>query len=475
MILERERSYRSHEVLDVLSGELFGLRVIQLPDRTRLYISLDMMLMDGTSIGIFLEELGHFYAHPDIPLPPPPFAFRDYLLTMKEIKKTDQYAADRQYWLERIESLPAAPDLPMRNNPPATAPRFCRTSGTVSTEDWKILKAKAKGLGVSDTSVLLLLFSKALAGWSRTSAFLINMTLFGRLPVHDQVQRVIGDFTTLQMFAFNNRQLAEKDFAGQVQAVHELLVEDVSHNLFTGVEVSRELSKLRGRSEVIAPVVFTSLLNINKGFADNPMAEEAGYLETAFGVSQTPQVWIDCQVWEEDSQLKLDWDYAEQLFPPGMIQDIHAAFCLFVETAARMDWTVQPDTTLRLPVSKAVVVANTTAGETSEEYLHTLFHHQAAKTPDAPAVLSDAQNLSYKELYELAARIGNGLKKAGAGPGGLIAVVMDKGWEQIPAVLGTLNAGAAYLPINARYPEERINSLLAIGEVEIVLTQLGSL
>ncbi len=473
-ILRQERQLRSHEILDVLKGEVFGISLIQLPDCTRLFLSLDMMLMDGTSIGLFLEELAHFYVHPAVPLPSPPFEFRDYLQTLEEIRKTEQYGTDRQYWLDRLESLPAAPDFPQQKNQPASAPRFCRVSGTVAAKDWEVLQGKARKLGVSATSLLLLLFAKALAGWSRTFSFLINMTLFGRLPVHDQVHKVIGDFTTLQMFAFASQQLKGKDFVEQVELVHEVLMEDVSHNLFTGVEVSRELSKLRGYSEVIAPVVFTSLLNINKGFADNPMAEEAGYLETAFGASQTPQVWLDCQIWEEKGELKLDWDYADQLFPPGMIQDMHAAFCLFVQRAARMDWTdqnIQSESMFRLPVSKHITGANTVTAEISQEYLHTLFHQQAEKNPAALAILADGHHLLYQELYQLAARIGHGLQKDGVEPGQLIAVVMDKGWEQIPAVLGILNAGAAYLPISARYPEERINKLLTIGEVKIVLSQ----
>ncbi|MCP4700190.1 MAG: amino acid adenylation domain-containing protein, partial [Gammaproteobacteria bacterium] len=477
-LLEQERESLSHEILDVAKGELFLLKVLRLPDRYRLYISLDMLIMDGTSIGIFFDELGKLYANPDRNLPEPAFEFRDYLLTVEKIKESGQYEKDRKYWMDKIETFPSAPELPMMQNYLATdKPSFNRVSRKIPSETWSKVKDKAKESGVSDTSVLLLIFGKVISTWSKNSGFLINMTLLGRLPVHDEINTVIGDFTTLETFAYEEGGFADKSFARQAALVHELLIKDVSHNLFSGVAVSRELSKIRGRSEVVAPVVFTSLLNVKTGFADTEMTEAAGYIESPFGVSQTPQVWIDCQVLEEAGLLIVDWDYADKLFPENMIEDMHDAFCFLVETAANADWTEDNNISgwLSRRPCEPVEAANATKGEVSDEYLHTLFAKQAKRTPDLPAVISNEIRFSYQELYELSARIGNGLKKLGARPNVLIGVVMEKGWEQIPAVMGILSSGAAYLPVNATYPQDRINDLLTIGEVETVLAQPGIL
>jgi amino acid adenylation domain-containing protein len=67
--------------------------------------------------------------------------------------------------------------------------------------------------------------------------------------------------------------------------------------------------------------------------------------------------------------------------------------------------------------------------------------------------------------------LGHRLRELGVKPNTLVAIVMDKGWEQVAGVLGALDAGAAYLPVDANVPRERLHHLLENGEVEVVLTQ----
>ncbi|HEX2186626.1 MAG TPA: amino acid adenylation domain-containing protein, partial [Chloroflexota bacterium] len=82
-----------------------------------------------------------------------------------------------------------------------------------------------------------------------------------------------------------------------------------------------------------------------------------------------------------------------------------------------------------------------------------------------------SRTLTYDGLYRLSNRWGRHLRALGARPNTLVAVVMEKGWEQPVAVLGTLQAGAAYLPVDAGLPKERLWYLLQHGQVELVLTQ----
>ncbi len=89
-----------------------------------------------------------------------------------------------------------------------------------------------------------------------------------------------------------------------------------------------------------------------------------------------------------------------------------------------------------------------------------LFVERATRTPERPAVISISRTLLYAELLAASRALGHHLRALGAKPNTLVAVVMDKGWEQIVAVLGTLEAGAAYLPIDANVPQERLLYLL---------------
>jgi pyochelin synthetase len=100
-----------------------------------------------------------------------------------------------------------------------------------------------------------------------------------------------------------------------------------------------------------------------------------------------------------------------------------------------------------------------------------LFVAQAMRAPEQPAVISVAGGLSYGELLSASRMLGHRLRALGVKPNTLVAIVMDKGWEQVVGVLGALEAGAAYLPIDANVPPDRLRYLLEDGEVEVILTQ----
>lgn len=101
--------------------------------------------------------------------------------------------------------------------------------------------------------------------------------------------------------------------------------------------------------------------------------------------------------------------------------------------------------------------------------MHDGFFRQAERQPDAPAVFADSGDLSYAQLRDQALAVAAALRAAGAGAGDTVAVVGPKSAEQIPAVLGILSVGAAYLPIGADQPRDRAERILQSGRVRLAL------
>src|SRR6185503_13207338 len=116
-------------------------------------------------------------------------------------------------------------------------------------------------------------------------------------------------------------------------------------------------------------------------------------------------------------------------------------------------------------------IINATDAPVPESLLHDLLAERARQEPDALAVITTHRRLTFSELHRRANQVGRRLREMGARPDKLVAVVMEKGWEQYVAVYGILTSGAAYLPIDPAIPRERMIYLLENGEVEIVLTQ----
>ncbi len=103
--------------------------------------------------------------------------------------------------------------------------------------------------------------------------------------------------------------------------------------------------------------------------------------------------------------------------------------------------------------------------------LHHLFEEQAARTPDAIAVTDGTVRLTYRELNVQAARLTQQLRRMGIGPEQLVALCAERTVDLLAALLGILKAGAAYLPLDPSYPQERLRFLLEDAGAGVLVTQ----
>jgi pristinamycin I synthase-3/4 len=103
--------------------------------------------------------------------------------------------------------------------------------------------------------------------------------------------------------------------------------------------------------------------------------------------------------------------------------------------------------------------------------LHNLFARQAARTPDAVAVVYEDRALSYAELERSANQLGSYLRELGVGPEMTVGVCVERSPEMVIGLLGILKAGGAYLPLDPEYPSERLAFMLQDAKVSVVVTQ----
>lgn len=172
--------------------------------------------------------------------------------------------------------------------------------------------------------------------------------------------------------------------------------------------------------------------------------------------------------------LHLDLDAASALHDLASARAHHARLLArLADLAGRPDPAATP--LGGLPVATRGELAelaawNATARDLPETTLTGLLAAQAARTPHAPALRADGLTLTYAELAGRAAAVGDGLTAAGIGPGDTVAVLAPRGAELVIALLGTLAAGAAYLPLDPEHPDARLTGLLADSGARALLT-----
>lgn len=466
------RDALSHQVLKADQWPLFEVRATLLPaERVRLHVSLDLLILDAWSIFLFFKEWHALYDNPESTWSAFDISFRDYVLTEQQIRNTQAHKRAHAYWMKRLETLPAAPELPLRSDLSGRkSPRFSRREARLEKSRWEKLRASARAKGLTPSGLLLSCYAEVLARWSSTPHFTLNVTVSNRLPLHEQVNNLLGDFTSLLMQEVDLRD-NHSTFLERARRLQQQFMTDMDHREVSGVTVMREWSKRRGIAlQAAMPVVFSSGL-IWSGDDEPGDLEQFG--KKVYSISQTSQVWLDHHVMELNGDLVLIWDAADAVFEDGVLDAMFDTYRTLIEHLASDEtlWDSRDILALPADMQQRRNAANATHAELPRQRLHAGFVEQAQKNPQAIAILSPKRNLTYGELLAESAAVADWLAQSGVRPGQPVAVVMRKGWEQIVAVFGTLLAGGAYMPIDADLPAKRQLDLLRIGEVEHVLMQ----
>ncbi|WP_431775069.1 amino acid adenylation domain-containing protein [Streptomyces cucumeris] len=468
------RERYSHEVRPVDTWPLFDVVVARLDGgRSRVHLSIDALCADFASARVMFADLTRAYAEPGAELAPPPLAYRDYVQSVAGLDGTERYRRSLEYWERRLPTLPPAPQLPLVRNPEAvTDPRFVRRSLRLDADRWRRLVTRAGAGGLTPAGLLLAVYAEALAPWTHQPRFTLNVTNLNRLPVHPDVDGTVGEFASFALVEVDAT--VAGDFASRARRVQEQLWSDLGHSQVSGVQLLRELMRLRGGFDgALMPVVFTSAVPLTGG--TSTLLD--GVLRQTYGITQTPQVWMDLLTEVQDEELVVNWDVAEALFAPELLDGIFAGMCDLLTRLADDDraWSAEePLEPAALPAGDGAGPA--VAGEGASRELPDLlvqdfFLEQLARRPDRTAVISGDRTLSYAELHREACRVAHWLRERGAGPGRPVGIVMEKGWEQIAAAYGVLYAGAPYLPVAPDVSARRVRELLERCEVELVLTQ----
>lgn len=463
------RAALAHRVYQPDQWPLFDLAITRADDHMLLHLSIDFLVADFSSIQRLLLELNQLCYRPDEPLPPIDISYRDYLVAVRRARDSARHERDQQYWQERMDTLPAGPDLPLVDGSEQAPPTFTRYGVHLRADRFAALRERAAAHDVTVSTAALAAFAEVIGRWSNEPRFSLNLTLFDRQPLHPSVPQLVGDFTAIMPHEVDSSPVAS--FAERARDVQARLWNDMDHRAYTGVEVLRELARRKGARAALFPVVFTSTIGMND--VGTGAEQRAGQGRFVYGVTQTPQVWIDCQVSELDDGLTLNWDVRDGVLRGGVAEAMVDAYTELVGALAAGDAAWESMSPVRLPRTQRDRrhEVNDTMAPLSDALLHDGVIAMARREPDRLAIIAGTRSLTFGELLGRASAVADRLRAAGCGRGDLVAVVMDRGWEQPVAALGALLAGAAYVPVDAYQPAVRRDRILSSAGVTHVLTQ----
>ncbi|MEV4222127.1 condensation domain-containing protein [Nonomuraea sp. NPDC049725] len=333
---------------DPARGPGLDVRLTLLPeDEGRLHLGLSLLVFDGWSSSVLSRDLLTFAADWNAALPPLEIHFGDYVASLAGLPATEAWQADRDWWWSRLEALPGPPALPLAADPQRVRPvTMGNREHRWSADRWSALRQQCTSRGVTPSTAMLTAFGVVLARWAGHRRMLLNSLQLNRLPLHPDVQRVVGAFAATMLLPLDLDPAAT--FAELATAAQAASGEHAAHNLVTGVEVGRELARRRGSRRPVGPVVFQSVLGVDAAMGGRP-PEDAGPLGRVvasdyFHQLRTPQVTIEVRCFELGPEMVAVFSLVEELFDPDQVTAAFAEFVDLVDALADgSGWDRVPD------------------------------------------------------------------------------------------------------------------------------------
>ncbi|MFD7664968.1 amino acid adenylation domain-containing protein [Streptomyces sp. NPDC059788] len=393
-------------------------------------------------------------------LPP----YRQLVEADEAYRRSGQYARDREYWREQLADQPAPVTLAGRSAPASHA--NLRHTADLSPGQAARLRGATRRLGVHWPVLVI----------AATAAYLHRATGAGTvvlgLPVTARVEEetrsvpgMMANILPLRLKVAPEKSLRE--FAKEARAAVSAALR---HQRYRLEQMRRDRGLTNSDEPLSGPHV-----NIQPAPFDITFA---GHRTTAHNIANIPVEDLAFVVHDRKSDgMHLYVDANPALYRADDVA-LHAGrFARFLDGLATLD----PDSPFgavellgKAERHRVLVEWNDTAREVPATTVPGVFAAQVARTPDAVAVASAAERLSYRELDERSDRLARLLADHEVGPESTVAVLMERSPELVVALLAVLKAGGAYVPLDERAPAERMRRLLAEAGAGVLLVDAGA-
>ncbi|MFF8196789.1 amino acid adenylation domain-containing protein, partial [Streptomyces bobili] len=329
------------------------------------------------------------------------------------------------------------------------------------------VRETARDLGVSPATVMHVAWARVLSAVSGREDVVFGTVLFGRMNAGAGSGRVAGPFINTLPVRVDVGELSPR---ASVAAMRDQLAALVEHE-HASLALAQQASGVAGGTPL-----FSSLLNYRHN-ADRSEAAARGAADGGIKVvysREADNYPLSVSVDDDGDGLGLAVDAVAPI-------DAHAVASLFATTTQNLVAALEDDADQPLggldvldadECRRVLVEWNDTAAEVAPATVVELFEAEAVRTPDAVAVVTDDEQVSYAGLDARANQLAHYLIAQGVGPESLVAVVLERGVELMVALLGVLKAGAAYLPVDPAYPAERIAQMLEDAAPAAVLADV---
>ena len=459
---------------DLRTGPLLRVKLLKLEeDQYLLLHTMHHIVSDGWSMGILTGELSALYrayskgwSNEESPLAELPVQYADFAVWQRAWLQGETLERELGYWRER---LAGAEDLMLPIDRPRPAvPTYQGASQRFVIEGdlAEKLRELARRQGVTLFMTLLAGFDVLMSRYTGQAEILIGTDIANRNRA--EIEGLIGFF--VNQLALKTEVKAEERFSLLLNRVRDACLGAYAHQDLPFEKLVEELQPERnlGRS----PLFQVKLVGQNT--PGENLELEGIRLSGNYGEITTARFDLTISLTDAERVVGGLVEYSRDLFLSSTIDRLigHYLNVLSGIAADSERRILDFDLLSRQEREQLLLEWNQTERPFSEHRrIHELIQEQAESASERIALVGEAMMVSYGELNRRANRLGNYLKKIGIGPEIVVGLCLERSAEMVVAVLGTLKAGGAYLPLDPESPLDRLSFMLADAAVAVTLTE----
>jgi amino acid adenylation domain-containing protein len=428
------------------------------------------IITDEWSTGILVKEIATFYQafleRKPSPLPELPIQYADFAIWQRKWLTGEVLSRQLNYWQQQLQDLPRL-DLPTDYSRPAnTAYQGAKQTFELSPSLTAGIKALAQKEGVTLFMTMLAAFQVLLSRYSNQEDIAIGTPIANRN--RGEIESLIGFFVNTLVLRINLK--GNPSFRELLQRTREVTLAAYTHQ---DIPFEQLVEELKVERQINRNPLFDVMFTIENGGGEELTLPglTISYLEPE---NHTAIFALILSIGETETGFSGTIEYSTELFKHSTIERMVAHFQVLLYGIVS-----DPEAKIsELPLltqseqSQLLLEWNNTKVEyPQDKCIHQLFEEQVEKTPDAIAVVFEEEQLTYGELNHRANQLAEYLQKQGVKPEVLVGICLERSLSMTIAILGVLKAGAAYVPLDPSYPNQRITEILEDAGVETILTQ----
>ncbi|WP_139488133.1 non-ribosomal peptide synthetase [Brevibacillus dissolubilis] len=455
-------------------GPLCRLSVYHTSEHEALVLlNVHHIVFDGQSAIVLMKTLFSAYeavaGGGALPSLLPLACYRDFVKKEQQLVASEEGANRLQYWREQLHDAPVP--LELYTDHPRTDTYLDAKGATythsLSGEVNRGIAQVARSLNVYPSTVFMAMLHVLLHVYSQQRDIVVGMPVNGREEQMDE--HVIGNF--VNMVPVRARIDDQERLDAFCKNLQRTVIRAVS-NSYPFPLLVRELGIPTDAGG--APLFSIAYMYQDWIDAESTESKTFTYVE---GIHQEGEYELVLEVLEpsrQDQSYTLNWKYNADLYDAESISRLNGHYLNLIHSLIECP-DQRMDAVSVMSAAEAELVLHTW-NDTATDYprekgVHELFISKAQEVPEATALIYGNTEVTYAELNDRSDALAAGLQRLGVGPNQFVAIYMDRSIELVVGLLGILKAGAAYIPLDPEYPEERVIHILSDSGAGIILTR----